>query len=341
MNILDKLKKDVVLGDGGYILELEKRGYVKAGPFTPEVVVKNPTAVEQLHREHMRAGVDVLQALCFYASKDRLKSSGSVNMLEKINSNAVRIARKVANENKRKKVFVAGNLAATWQYKPGDKKAEKAARQAFREQIGLQKGVDFFIAETIEYLGEALLALDELKKTRLPTMVTLTIKNKEKMRDGVGIVKACKILEENGADIVGLNCARDPERMLPVMKKIRKAVKCFTAMQPNAYRCTNRIKYFMGQCYKGRVAFPLEMDSFQLSRMEMADYALKAKKNGVNYIGSCCGSVACHTREMAKVLGKYGEAHEYLPDLSVHPIIGRKKHVREIDKHVLKQSRHR
>ena len=35
--ILERLKSGIVLGDGGYLLELEKRGYVQSGPFTPEV----------------------------------------------------------------------------------------------------------------------------------------------------------------------------------------------------------------------------------------------------------------------------------------------------------------
>ena len=34
--ILERLKKDVVLGAEGYLFELEKRGYLKAGPFVPE-----------------------------------------------------------------------------------------------------------------------------------------------------------------------------------------------------------------------------------------------------------------------------------------------------------------
>ena len=34
----------MILGDGGYLIELEKRGYVKAGPWTPEVVLEHPDA---------------------------------------------------------------------------------------------------------------------------------------------------------------------------------------------------------------------------------------------------------------------------------------------------------
>ena len=37
--ILERLKDGPVLGDGGYLLELEKRGWVRAGPFTPEVAL--------------------------------------------------------------------------------------------------------------------------------------------------------------------------------------------------------------------------------------------------------------------------------------------------------------
>ena len=40
--ILDWLKEDVVLGDGGAIFELERRGYVSAGPFAPEVAIEYP-----------------------------------------------------------------------------------------------------------------------------------------------------------------------------------------------------------------------------------------------------------------------------------------------------------
>jgi betaine-homocysteine S-methyltransferase len=47
--ILERLKDGPVLGDGGYLLELERRGYVQAGPFTPEVAIEDPEA-SQLHK---------------------------------------------------------------------------------------------------------------------------------------------------------------------------------------------------------------------------------------------------------------------------------------------------
>src|ERR1044072_2753621 len=106
--ILERLKSVIVLVDGGYRLELEKRGYVQAGPFTPEVSITNPEALAQLHREFARAGAEVLQALTFYASEDKLATVGLRGKTDEINRAAVLIARSVAKD---KNILVAGNLS--------------------------------------------------------------------------------------------------------------------------------------------------------------------------------------------------------------------------------------
>merc|ERR1719175_311803 len=75
--ILERLAAGPIIGDGGFVFELEKRGYVKAGPWTPEASVEHPDAVRQLHREFLRAGSDVMQAFTFYASEDKLVNRGN------------------------------------------------------------------------------------------------------------------------------------------------------------------------------------------------------------------------------------------------------------------------
>ena len=43
--VLDHLNEGkVIVGDGGMTFCLEKRGYVRAGPWTPECTVENPEA---------------------------------------------------------------------------------------------------------------------------------------------------------------------------------------------------------------------------------------------------------------------------------------------------------
>src|SRR5207249_9798311 len=105
--ILQKLKEGPVLGDGGYLLELEKRRWVRAGPFTPEVALTYADALRELRIGFRGAGADGLQALTFYASRDKLATVGLENRLEDLNRAAVRIAREVAGD----KCLVAGNLS--------------------------------------------------------------------------------------------------------------------------------------------------------------------------------------------------------------------------------------
>lgn len=296
--ILEKLKEGPVLGDGGYLLELEKRGWVRAGPFTPEVALTNPEALRQLHVEFREAGAEVLQALTFYASRDKLATVGLQDRLQDLNRAAVRIAREVAGE----RCLVAGNLSLTWMYEPESSAAKDRVRATFDEQLAVQvaEGVDFIIGETFSWLGEALIAVERAKKTGLPVMVTICFENQNATAEGKSAGEAAKALADAGADIVGMNCLRPPEHMLPSLEEMRKAVpNVFLASQPVAYRTPADKPDFTSL-----PQFPFELDPLQLTRKEMAAYAQRAKEIGVNYIGACCGSVAIHIREMARMLGK-------------------------------------
>ena len=149
--ILERLSEGVVLGDGGYLLELEKRGRVRAGPFTPEVALNNPESLLELHREFRDAGAEVLQALTFYASRDKLATVGMGERVEELNRAAVRIAKQAAGD----RCLVAGNLSLTWMYEPNDEAAADRVRKTFDEQLDVQvaEGVDFIIGETFSWLN--------------------------------------------------------------------------------------------------------------------------------------------------------------------------------------------
>ena len=82
------LQKDIVLGDGGALFELERRGYISAGPFTPEVTVEHPDALRQLQVDFARAGAQVLQALTYYAHEEKLKKIGKQDALAEINASS-------------------------------------------------------------------------------------------------------------------------------------------------------------------------------------------------------------------------------------------------------------
>jgi betaine-homocysteine S-methyltransferase len=295
--ILERLSEGVVLGDGGYLLELERRGYVQAGPFVPEVSLTRPEALAELHREFVRAGAEVIQTLTFYASEDKLATVGLEGRVDDMNRTAVRIAREVASEGE---VLVAGNLSETWGYDPQDLSSGRRVREMLDRQLAVmtEEGVDFIIAETFLWLGEATIAAEAIKATGLPAMVTMTFDNDPHSYEGLSPGECARRLADAGVDIVGVNCLRSPEHTLPIMEEMRDAVSdVYLATQPVAYhgRQPN---------FTSLPEFPYDLEKLQLPRTQMAVFAERARDMGFDYIGSCCGSVASHVKAMAKALGK-------------------------------------
>jgi betaine-homocysteine S-methyltransferase len=321
--ILDRLRSGIVQGAEGYVFELERRGYIKAGPYVPEVVLDFPGAVKELHREFLRAGSEVMVALTYYAHREKLKDVGRENDLERMNRQAVRLANEVAREGD---ALVAGNICNTWAYDPGNaKESSRIVHAMYEEQLAwaVEEGIDFVISETNDYLGEALIALEVIKKLNLPAMVTLASVQQSQTRDGYDYVEACKILADHGADIVGLNCDRGPETMLPIIEKIRAAVSCYVAAQPVPYKTNDRHPTFESLRTDGGVqAFPLMLEPFLCNRFEMAAFARKAQIIGVDYIGICCGGAPHYVRAMAEALGRSVAASKYSPAMELHPVLG-------------------
>ena len=321
-NLLDKLENDVVLVAEGYLFEFERRGYLKAGPFVPEAVLKFPDAVRELHLEFLRMGSDVVVAFTYYGHRSKMKSVGLEDQLETLNVKAVELAKNVADAHNG---LTAGNICNTWEYDSSRTEAsEKKIRAIFSEQVrwALLGGVDYIVGETFSHLGEAMIALEVIKAAGLPAVITFTPATAQSC-DGYSWAKACRILEENGADVVGLNCGRGPQTMLPLLEDIRQTVSGHVAALPVPYRTDKKSPSFFDlQLSDGKNAFPVALDPFVLTRYEMADFALQARKMGINYIGICCGAGPHHVRAMAEALGRKVPASEYSPDMALHPILG-------------------
>nr|KAF6354366.1 betaine--homocysteine S-methyltransferase [Myotis myotis] len=209
--ILERLNSgEVVIGDGGFVFSLEKRGYVKAGPWTPEAAVEHPEAVRQLHREFLRAGSNVMQTFTFYASEDKLENRGNYVAEkisgQKVNEAACDIARQVADEGD---ALVAGGVSQTPSYLSC--KSETEVKKVFQQQLEvfMKKNVDFLIAEYFEHVEEAVWAVEALKASGKPVAATMCI-GPEGDLHGVTPGECAVRLVKAGASIVGVNCHFDP-----------------------------------------------------------------------------------------------------------------------------------
>jgi betaine-homocysteine S-methyltransferase len=322
-SLRDRLSAGPVLCAEGYLFELERRGYLQAGAFVPEVVLDHPELVASLHREFVHAGSDVVEAFTYYAHREKLRLIGMEHQLEPINREALRIAGEVARETG---ALLAGDICNTNIYVPGDAAAEQAVRAMFEEQVAwaAEAGVDFVIAETFLWVSEALLATEVIRAAGLDAVVTFSIAREPVTREGWTPAEAARRLEDAGAQVVGLNCARGPRTMLPLLAEIRAAVECPVAALPVPYR-THEHEPTMQSLHDPEAAeppFPTGLDPFTCTRHDVAGFARDALELGVSYLGLCCGAAPHHIRAMAEAIGRTPPASRYSPDMSKHAFLG-------------------
>ena len=311
----------------GYLFELERRGYLQAGAFVPEVVLDHPEQVTALHRDFVHAGSDVVEALTYYAHREKLRAVGKDGLLEDMNRQALALGREVADESG---ALLAGNVCNTNLYEPGNAGSHAKTREMFEEQVGwaAEADVDYVIGETFRYAGEARIALDVIRQSGLPAVITLAVGQPALTREGESMSEACRRLADEGAAVVGLNCIRGPATMLPLLPEIIAAVDVPVAALPVPYRTVPDQPTFQSLREQDQVLlpdgrpFPTALDPFSCNRYEIADFTVKAQAAGARYLGLCCGAGPHHMRSMAEAAGRAPDASRYSVDMSKHAFFG-------------------
>ena len=338
-DLIKRLNEGPVLCAEGYLFAMERRGYLSAGAFVPEVVLEHPEVLSQLHREFIRAGSEVVQAFTYYGHREKLRLIGKEELLEPLQKNALQIAKDSRDEFKDLDLLVCGDVANTNIYNPDDKKSHSECQKMYEEQVAWAKeaGVDFIVAETINWTEEMKIALKAIKDAGLIAVTNFSIKKGDKTREGHTPGDACKIMEDLGADVVGLNCYRGPKMTMKLLPEIRKKVSCHVAALPVPYRTTEEQPGFLNQtdhgcdCIPGGNAFPVALDNLYCNRFEMAEFAKDCAKEKINFIGICCGAEPHHVREMSVALGRKPISYKYYPDMSRHWLHGKDKSFLELN----------
>jgi betaine-homocysteine S-methyltransferase len=327
-----RLAEGPVLCAEGYLFELERRGYLQAGAFVPEVVLDYPEVVSQLHRDFLRAGSDVMVAFTYYAHREKMRLVGKEDLIEPLQKNALALAKAVAAEDKSGRTLFAGDLSNTNIYFPEDRASHVEVRKMFDEQLAwaAEAGVDFVLIETISWHGEAMIGLEAAQAFGLDAVVNVVSHSTGLLRENMTPAESCKRLADAGAAVVGMNCCRGPATMFPQLLEIREAVSVPVAGIPVTYRTDEAHPSFQSlvdthpQCCvpEGERPFPVGLDSFVCSRYEMADFARRCVENDITFIGVCCGGAPHHLRAMAEALGRSPEASRFSADMSKHYALG-------------------
>src|SRR5262245_12595462 len=241
-----------------------------------------PDTVMEVHQDYVRAGADVLETNTFGANRVKLRSFGLGDKVKEINSEAARLARRVARDQ----VYVAGAIGPLGvRIEPWGKMGTDEAEAFFREQVeALAAGrVDVFILETFRDLNEIGAAIAAVRSvSMLPIVAQMTIEDDGNSLDGTPPEQFAPEMERRGADVVGVNCSIGPAHMLETIERIAGVTRARLSAQPNAGRPRD-----------------IEGRNIYLSSPEyMASYARRFAQQGVRLVGGCCGTTPEHIRQM-------------------------------------------
>lgn len=259
-----------------------------------ELNLRAPELVEQIHREYVNAGADVLETNSFGANRVKLTQHGLETQVRELNRAAATVARRAAGD----RALVAGAVGPLGvRLEPYGPTSKDEARDLFREQIeGLvEGGVDLFILETfgdLEEIEQAIRAA-RLVAPDKPVIAQMTIGSSLRTPYGASPEDVVRALDNFGADVVGLNCSVGPQTILECIEKMAPRTQRKLSAQPNA-------------------GMPREVGGrsmYMASPEYMATYARHLVQAGAKIIGGCCGTTPEHIHAMVEGIRPLAPRH--------------------------------
>lgn len=294
--LLDALARRPLLGDGAMGTQLMLAG-LEQGNCGEAWNLTSPEKVLAIQRNYAEAGSDCILTNTFGGSRIMLNRHGQAGKAVEINQAGVRIAREAFGS---RPGFVIGDIGPFGGLlEPYGDFTEAQVREAFNEQAAalVDAGADAIIVETQTSLEELQLGLEAAKRAGAPCIigsmaydVTLDGSTFRTMM-GVDPERAAEFMQQNGADIVALNCGTgmDMERARAAVVRYRESTVLPVMVQPNAGqpKLVN-----MKVCYDET---PEQMVTGVAPLLEA----------GANIIGACCGSTPAHIHAFREAIDRY------------------------------------
>ena len=286
MNILQRLKTEILTGDGAVGTMLYAKGVSLDSNFEHLNLVR-PDLVQELAAEYVTAGARVIETNTFGANFTKLAAIGLGHKVAEINRAGARIARQIADTASG--VVVAGSLGPLIRVK-GE---EQEFGPGEMEEIFLiqcralaEGGVDFLMLETFASLQQLESAVRAARTTGLPVCASMAFLEGGRSGDGTSVEAFCAAMERAGADMLGANCGAGPLELFKVIKRLSS----LTDKPIAAYANSGFPEY-----HDGRYIYRTTPDYFAAMAQEMA-------AAGANLIGGCCGTTPEHIGAMSRVL---------------------------------------
>ncbi len=300
--LLERLQRGPILADGAMGTLLYARGVAFEHCFD-ELNLSQPVLVQEIHREYLRAGAELIETNTFGANRFKLAHHELQNQVREINLRGVKLARE-AREVIGLPAFVLGSVGPLGELlTPFGQINANDARAAFTEQIEalLEGGADGIILETMSDLNELLIAIDAARRVThdLPLIAQMSFTEDETTVTGVTPEEITAALCGLQVDVIGANCSVGPSGTFNAVKRIAAAL-CdaahpYISVMPNAG-------------FPARVG---ERYMYRSSPQYFAEYVPKfVGELGATIIGGCCGTTPAHIGAMRAALNLLHPAAE-------------------------------
>jgi 5-methyltetrahydrofolate--homocysteine methyltransferase len=284
---------EILVFDGGYGTMLFAAGLANGA--CPELW--NDThadVVRGIHEAYYAAGSDLVETNTFGGTRLKLNEYTIGDRTRELNATGARLARAAAPAGR----YVAGSIGPTSRlpvdYALDEGVTDEEYEETFREQAEAlaEGGVDLFAVETMMFPQEATAAIRACKAVAdLPVMATMffqfeELHDRDRTMWGESPADVARNLLAAGADVVGMNCGRGPDRAIVIIREMRKVTDAPLIAYPNAglpVTTGDTVTYELGPEAMAR-DYPALLDA------------------GCNIVGACCGSDPEHIRRIAEVV---------------------------------------
>ena len=284
---------ETLVFDGGYGTMLFAAGLLNGA--CPELW--NDThheVVAAIHKGYFDAGSQIVETNTFGGSRLKLDEYRLGDRTRELNVKGARLARAVAPDGG----YVAGSIGPTSRlpldYALDAGVTDEDYEATFREQAEAlaEGGVDLFAVETMMFPQEATAAIRACKAAAdLPVMATMFFQyeeghDRDRTMWGESPAEVAKNLLAAGADVVGMNCGRGPDRAIVIIREMRAVTDAPLVAYPNA----------------GLPVTTGDTVTYELGPEEMARDYPALLEAGCNIVGACCGSNAEHIKRISEIV---------------------------------------
>jgi len=288
--LLERLSRGPMVSSGAVGTMLQAKGLPPVTTLE-EYNLSYPEAVAEIHSAYCEAGAEMIGTNTFGANPLKLKKAGLAEKAYRFNYEGARIARKAAPKD----VFVFAAIGPSGEFLAplGDITPEEMY-EVYKSQILalVEGGVNILSLRTFTDLEEVKIAIRAAKENaKLPVIATMTFDLGQKgfrTMMGVDVKAAVEGMVGAGAEVIGSNCGRGMEEMVPLMKEMRNYYQGNLTAQPNAG---------LPQLIEGKARYTQSPEEF-------ASWVPSLLEANVNLIGGCCGTTPAHTRKVGEAIRK-------------------------------------